>query len=58
MIKFINNLKKDEKGATMLEYAMLAALISVVAIVAITQLGQSGNRAFQSIGNHMNNATN
>ena len=40
------SLKKSEKGATMLEYALLAALIAVVCIAAVTLLGQNASTAF------------
>jgi len=43
----IENQKKDvEKGATMLEYALMAALIAIVCIAAVTLLGQQACRAF------------
>lgn len=52
--KNINELEvvgqEEEKGATMLEYALLAALIAVVCIVAITFLGEQASEAFSSIG--------
>ena len=35
-----SHIAQNEKGATMLEYGLLAALISVVAIAAITFLGE------------------
>lgn len=43
----------DEKGASMLEYALLAALIAVVAIAAVTFLGQQASTTFSNIGSHM-----
>ena len=53
MEKEIKNLpqnEKDEKGASMLEYALMAALIAVVCITAVTFLGQQASRAFSNIG--------
>ncbi len=43
-----NEIKKNEceKGATMLEYALMAALIAIVCIAAVTLLGQQACRAF------------
>ena len=38
--------RKSEKGATMLEYSLLAALIAIVCIVAVTQLGQRASVSF------------
>lgn len=39
-----------EKGASMLEYALLAALIAVVCILAITFLGQQACVSFSAVG--------
>ncbi len=39
----------DEEGATMIEYSLLAALISVVAIVAISAVGTNVNLAFNYV---------
>jgi pilus assembly protein Flp/PilA len=44
---------KKRKGATMLEYALLAALIAVVAIAAVTFLGRQASLTFSDIGQHM-----
>ena len=38
MKEFLATMKK-EKGATMIEYTLLAALISIVALLAITATG-------------------
>ncbi len=41
---FIRKLIKDKKGATAIEYGLIAALIAVAAITAMSQLGgQLGN---------------
>ena len=40
---------QDERGASLVEYALLLALIAVVCIIAITSLGQSANSKFESI---------
>ncbi len=41
--------KGDEKGASMLEYALLAALIAVVCIAIITLVGQSVSQTFSGV---------
>ncbi len=41
--------KKDEKGATATEYALLVALIAIVIVVAVTAFGSNLNTFFQSI---------
>lgn len=47
---------ENEKGASMLEYALLAALISVVAIAAMTFLGGQVSTTFSNVGSSMSNA--
>jgi len=44
-----NTDKKSEKGASLVEYALLVALISVIAIVAIRTLGQSVSSQFSNV---------
>lgn len=48
--KFLNiaNLKK-QKGVTMIEYALIAALISVVAILALTNAGTQVKTTYNTI---------
>ncbi|HEX8654861.1 MAG TPA: Flp family type IVb pilin, partial [Allosphingosinicella sp.] len=38
-MQFIRNIFKSNKGATAIEYGLIAALIAVAAITAMTQLG-------------------
>jgi pilus assembly protein Flp/PilA len=40
----------NERGASLVEYALLVALIAVVCILAITFLGESANDKFSSVG--------
>lgn len=40
---------KDESGATMVEYAIMVALIAIVAIVIIALLGRQVNEAFNAV---------
>jgi len=39
-----------ERGAALVEYALLLALIAVVCIVALTTLGTKANSKFDTIG--------
>ncbi len=41
--KFMRRISRNERGASLVEYALLVALIAVVCIVAVTMLG--GNLA-------------
>ena len=40
----------DERGASLVEYALLVALIAVVCIVAVTFLGKSAETKFNNVG--------
>ena len=40
---------QDERGASLVEYALLLALIAVVCIIAITALGGSASQKFSSV---------
>jgi pilus assembly protein Flp/PilA len=40
----------DEKGASLVEYALLVALIAVVCIAAITLLGNNASTKFSQVG--------
>ena len=42
--------KKNEKGASLVEYALLVALIAIVALTALTTLGREVNSKFSEIG--------
>ena len=53
-----SEVKKNEKGATMVEYAMMVALVAAVCVVAVTNIGSAGNVAFTGIATKMNTANN
>jgi pilus assembly protein Flp/PilA len=42
---------RDEDGATMVEYALMLALIAVVCITAVGLIGANANTLFNSIAN-------
>jgi pilus assembly protein Flp/PilA len=44
----------SERGASLVEYALLVALIAVVCIVAIRILGEQANSSFSSTGSAIN----
>ncbi|HJR23087.1 MAG TPA: Flp family type IVb pilin [Dongiaceae bacterium] len=50
MLRFFRKLRKDENGATAIEYGLIAGLISVVIITAITLVGSSLEGIFTYIG--------
>lgn len=48
-MKLFNQFRKDEKGATAIEYGLIAALISVVIIAALNALGGALTTNFGTI---------
>ena len=40
----------SERGASLVEYALLVALIAVVCIAAVTVLGKNASNKFRSVG--------
>jgi pilus assembly protein Flp/PilA len=48
-------LMKEEDGVTMIEYALLAALIAVAAIAGMKVLGPAINNKFSTVGNTVAN---
>ena len=44
----------DERGASMVEYGLLLALIAVIAIVALRALGENVSSKFSSVSTSMN----
>ena len=57
MFQKLINFFKDEEGATMVEYALMLALIAIVCITAVQFIGQRANDAFDTAGQHLNNAS-
>ncbi len=45
---------ESERGASLVEYALLVALIAVVCIGAVTFLGREAADEFSTIGNSIN----
>ncbi len=50
-----SRLSFDDTGASLVEYALLLALIAVVAITALIFLGHSVNNTLQNVGNNIAN---
>jgi len=49
MLRLIRKLRKDENGATAIEYGLIAGLISVVIITAVTTVGSKLQVVFETI---------
>ena len=52
-MQFIRKIFKDKKGATAIEYGLIAALIAVAAITAMSGLGRSLNDTFTNVSTAM-----
>ena len=53
MIRMINQFATDESGATAIEYAMIAALVSAGLVGASQVLGQSVDGAMTSVSSDL-----
>lgn len=48
--QLLNALVRDEKGATVIEYALIAALVAVVAIAGFTLVGTQVSTKMSQVG--------
>ena len=48
-IDILKKVRKDESGATAIEYALIAALVSVAGVGALTSMGGSLNTMFTTV---------
>jgi pilus assembly protein Flp/PilA len=54
--RFVPATLRDKKGVTMLEYALIAALIAVAAVTILTTLGGTVSGVFSTINAKMSTA--
>ncbi len=54
MKKLFKRFRRDEEGATMVEYGLMVALIAIVAMVGAAALGISVNTVFANIAAAIN----
>lgn len=45
----LQQVQEEEKGATMVEYALLVALIAIIALAAVRYLGNNVSKQFSNI---------
>jgi|SaaInl4_150m_RNA_FD_contig_31_300405_length_285_multi_4_in_0_out_0_1 pilus assembly protein Flp/PilA len=55
IFQFANKLRNDQKGATAIEYGLIAALIAVVIIAGVTLLGTDVGNTFNEVANSLSN---
>jgi pilus assembly protein Flp/PilA len=53
MRRLLSYFRKNEDGATAIEYGLIAGLISVVIIVAVTSVGTNLTTVFTSIASNL-----
>ena len=56
-MKTIRKIFSDKKGATAIEYGLIAALIAVAAIAAMTGLGKNLKNTFETVNTSMAKGT-
>lgn len=52
-MQFVRKMLKNEKGATAIEYGLIAALIAVAAIGAMSALGTEISTTFNKVSDNM-----
>jgi len=58
MFQKLINFFKDEEGATMVEYALMLALIAIVCIAVVKLIGTSANDVFNEAATQLDGAVN
>jgi pilus assembly protein Flp/PilA len=53
MLRVIRKFVRNEQAATMIEYALIAALVSVAAVVILKSLGTSVSQVFSAVNSNM-----
>ena len=54
MLSIFRRLMKNERGATAIEYVLIASLISVAAIIAMQTVGSKVSNVLSNVANSMN----
>jgi len=52
----IRNLRRDTRGASAIEYALIASLISIAAVTAFTNVGHGVNSRFTTVQTKVSNS--
>jgi len=53
LLRLFVKLMSDEKGATAIEYSLIAALIALAAISTITNVGKNVSTTFNTVATHL-----
>ena len=55
-MQFVRKILRNAKGATAIEYGLIAALIAVAAITAMSTLGNKVSKTFNNVSSSMGGA--
>lgn len=58
MLKLVRFFYANEKGATLIEYGLLAALIAVAAIAAMLSIGENLEATFENVATELEAGSN
>ena len=58
MLKLVRFFYANEKGATAIEYGLIAALIAVAAIAAMTSIGENLEATFDNVATELEAGSN
>jgi len=58
MLRLLSKLRKDDSGATAIEYGLVAGLISMVIVTTITMVGSKLTNVFNYIGTTLQTSLN
>lgn len=53
MLSLIRRFRRNNDGATAIEYGLIAALIAVAAIAAMTTIGKNLNTTFENVADEI-----
>ena len=53
MLSLIRRFRRNNDGATAIEYGLIAALIAVAAIAAMTTIGENLNATFENVADEI-----
>jgi pilus assembly protein Flp/PilA len=56
MLKFLRNIRQDESGQDLIEYALIAALIALAGVAGMQTVGGGIASAFTSVTTNLNSA--
>ena len=53
-LRFVQQIRNDEKAQTMAEYAVVLAVISLIVVAALTLLGTNAANEFSRVASYLN----